>query len=250
MARVYQTNDGFTKTLSGMTGRFQTWQLWADFVQMASITISQTVDYREEREKSYLEISNKYSQDEMTKFVHLLTLTAEAFEENRDQDYLGSLYMGLDLGSHWHGQFFTPYNICKAMAMMSVGSALEEIESKGFVTMNDCACGAGATLIAGTNQVCEALRERNSPLNYQNHVLAVAQDIDPITAGMCYIQLSLLGVAGVVCVGDSLLHPFVWEGLDAPREPNLWFTPMYFSDVWTGRRLARRLDSLIFGGAR
>lgn len=211
MAKVYQTNDGFTKILSGMTGRFQTWQLWADFVQMASITISQTIDYREEREKSFLEIARKYSKDEMTKFVQLLSLTTEAFEKNRDQDYLGSLYMGLDLGSHWHGQFFTPYSVCKAMAKMAIGSVLEEIESKGFVTMNDCACGAGATLIAGTNQVCEILRNQNSPLIYQNHVFVVAQDIDPITAAMCYIQISLLGIAGIVCVGNSLTEPFHWD---------------------------------------
>ena len=73
-------------------------------------------------------------------------------------------------------------------------------------------------------------------LNYQNHVLVVAQDIDKTVALMCYIQLSLLGVAGYVKVGNSLTEPMT----DNDNKENYWYTPMYFSPVWTMRR--------IFGG--
>ena len=73
-------------------------------------------------------------------------------------------------------------------------------------------------------------------LNYQNHLLVVAQDIDETVALMCYIQLSLLGVAGYVKVGNSLTEPMT--GND--NKENYWFTPMYFSNVWVLRR--------IFGG--
>lgn len=67
-------------------------------------------------------------------------------------------------------------------------------------------------------------------------VLVVAQDIDKTVALMCYIQLSLLGVAGYVKVGNSLTEPMT----DNDNKENYWYTPMYFSPVWTMRR--------IFGG--
>ena len=73
-------------------------------------------------------------------------------------------------------------------------------------------------------------------LNHQNHLLVVAQDIDETVALMCYIQLSLLGVAGYVKVGNSLTEPMT----DNDDKENYWFTPMYFSNVWVLRR--------IFGG--
>lgn len=73
-------------------------------------------------------------------------------------------------------------------------------------------------------------------LNYQNHLLVVAQDIDETVALMCYIQLSLLGVAGYVKVGNSLTEPMT----DNDNKENYWFTPMYYSNVWVLRR--------IFGG--
>lgn len=43
--------------------------------------------------------------------------------------------------------------------------------------------------------------------NFQNHILFSAQDIEETVALMCYIQLSLLGVAGFVKVGNSLTDP-------------------------------------------
>lgn len=77
---------------------------------------------------------------------------------------------------------------------------------------------------------------KKANLNYQNHLLIVAQDIDETVALMCYIQLSLLGVAGYVKVGNSLTEPMT----DSDDKENYWFTPMYFSNVWVLRR--------IFGG--
>ena len=102
------------------------------------------------------------------------------------------------------------------------------------IFINDPCCGAGATLIAGIHAARKQLEKAN--LNYQNHLLIIAQDIDETVALMCYIQLSLLGVAGYVKVGNSLTEPMT----DNDNKENYWFTPMYFSNVWVLRR--------IFGG--
>ncbi|MBQ2397129.1 MAG: N-6 DNA methylase [Bacteroidales bacterium] len=113
------------------------------------------------------------------------------------------------------------------------------INEKGWASVNDPACGAGATLIAMAN----AMKKHN--INYQNHALFVAQDIDRITGMMCYIQLSLLGCAGYVVIADTLCNPLPGKVLFP--EPNgnqeLWFTPMYLSDVWHFRRLYNMMDS-------
>ena len=77
-------------------------------------------------------------------------------------------------------------------------------------------------------------------LNYQNHILIEAQDIDFTAAMMCYIQLSLLGVAGYIKVGNTITEPI---SLSDTLE-NYWFTPMYFSEIWHTRRLINKALNL------
>lgn len=60
------------------------------------------------------------------------------------------------------------------MAQIALMDANEEIASKGYVSICDCACGAGAMLIAGANVL------RANKINYQRQALFVAQDIDRI----------------------------------------------------------------------
>ena len=64
---------------------------------------------------------------------------------------------------------------------------------------------------------------------------------------MCYIQLSLLGCAGYVVIDDSLAHPVTGHALDPIKtETNdIWFTPIYATDIWQGRRMWHRADMLI-----
>ena len=112
---------------------------------------------------------------------------------------------------------------------------VEKVKKDGYITLNDPCCGAGATLIAGIHAARKRLEKAN--LNYQNHILVAAQDIDMVVALMCYIQLSLLGVAAYIKVGNSLTEPMTEnDSLD-----NYWFTMMYFSDIWSMRRLLRSL---------
>ena len=52
---------------------------------------------------------------------------------------------------------------------------------------------------------------------------------------MCYIQLSLLGVAGYIKIANTLTEPM--DSKDTLEK--YWFTPIYFSGVWTVRRLLK-----------
>ena len=232
----------FAKKIRGLTYKYHTWEVWSDFITAFAIALSDSVDHphRSEREAMYAKIMSKYSPSEAAVFPELAAEVINALEADPEQDFLGKTYMELELGNHWIGQFFTPYSVCECMAAISAGSSLEQILQKGYITLNDCACGAGATLIAGVHAIRRELTEKKSHLNWQNHVLVTAQDID-FTAGlMCYIQLSLLGCAGFVKIGNTFTDPMA----AGDNKSNYWYTPMYFSDTWCYRRLFHGMDLL------
>lgn len=166
----------FLEAFGRLTNRYRAWDVWRDFITMFACSLSNPLDkeHRDKREALYLEIIKKYNKQEQELFPELAAQTVLALEKNPEQDFLGSIFMSLNLGNESNGQFFT--------------------------------------------------------------VLIVAQDVDSTVALMCYIQLSLLGVAGMIKIGNSLTEPIA----NKDSTENYWFTPMYFSPIWTARRLFGR----------
>lgn len=232
-----KTYNEFLRTFHILSYDHNKWEVWKDLIFMISASISNTLDKKnyDYREKEYLRIINKYIPKEQMLFPKLFAKIVMSLEENPDQDLLGSIFMELNLSNGDKGQFFTPYSVCKLMAKSTMYDISERIKEKGYISINDCACGAGATLIAGINEAKDILSKENK--NFQNHVFVVAQDIDETVALMCYIQLSLLGVAAVVKVGDSLANPIT----ELTDDKNNWYTPIYYSDIWQRRRLLKML---------
>lgn len=227
----------FLNVFERLTNRHHSWDIWRDFITLFACSLSNPLDkeHRDERETLYLRIIKKYNKQEQEMFPELAAHTVMALEKNPEQDFLGSIFMSLNLGNGKNGQFFTPYHVCELMAEITMDDTVQKVEQDGYISINDPSCGAGATLIAGINAARKKLEKAN--INYQNHLLVVAQDIDGTVALMCYIQLSLLGVAGYVKIGNSMTEPIT----DKDSTENYWFTPMYFSPIWTTRRLLRRL---------
>lgn len=223
----------FLRVFNQLTNRHRSWDVWRDFITMYACALSNPVDkeHYDERESLYLRIIKKYNKQEQPLFSELAAHTVMALEENPEQDFLGSIFMSLNLGNQHNGQFFTPYNVCELMAEVTMQDVVSKIEKDEIITINDPCCGAGATLIAGIHAARKRLEKAG--YNYQNHVLVVAQDIDMTVALMCYIQLSLLGVAGYIKIGNSLTDPIT----ENDSKENYWFTPMYFFPTWSMRRL-------------
>lgn len=229
----------FLKTFRKMTGRRRAFEVWSDFVTMAACAISNAVDpsHYEEREQRYMETIAGYSPEEQNLFPLLMAHTVLALEENPEQDFLGSLYMELGLADKNKYQFFTPYNICDLMGRVTMEDLLEQVQEKGVASINDPCCGAGATLIAAINEARRQLMPAG--LNFQDHILVSGQDVDEVVALMCYIQISLLGVAGYVKVGNSLTEPMTQR--DAAED--YWLTPIYcLSPIWQFRRALQGMD--------
>ncbi len=227
----------FARQFTSLCNVKSSWEVWADFVTMSATAIANALDRQGEthdaREKEYLSIINRYPKAEQQIFPELLAKLVEALEEEPEQDFLGEMFMSLELGSHWKGQFFTPYSICQLMAAITIDSRADQIAVRGWTSINDPCCGAGALLIAARNEMAKrGLGPRQA--------LYVAQDIDRTAALMCYLQLSLLGCAGYVVVGDTLTQPSVGPTgsplLIAPAEgQEVWLMPAFYDEVWAYR---------------
>lgn len=236
----------FLKLFDQFTYSRNRWQVWEDLMTVMACSICNAVDRRKEayerREEQYeRSIKALGGVDIPAQILGIITM---ALEENPNQDFLGKLYMNLNLGSHWHGQFFTPYHVCELMAKMQIGDGCQaEIESKGYLSVCDPCVGAGAMLIAA------ATAFRECKVDYHTSALFIGQDIDPVVAKMAYIQLSLLGCPGYITVGNSLTNPQTGHVL-FPEEnegQELWIMPLFMHQAWEMRRTAVLMRNL-FGG--
>lgn len=239
------TQAEFVKKFEALSGRYSIRQIWEDWVVMSAISISNVCDqiHAPEREKHYMTLASKYKPQELNIFSELFVDFINAMDANPDQDFLGEMYMAVGMGNEHAGQFFTPYDVCRMMAMIvsDFDRLKAEIEERGFAGVSDPACGAGALLVAFAN---ECLRKK---INYQTSILFVAQDIDYLVGCMCYLQLSILGCPGYVKIGDSLAKPSTSHdprGLIPDDDGNIWYTPFFFREEWNVRRLAASMALL------
>lgn len=109
----------------------------------------------------------------------------------------------------------------------------EKLEETGYLSICDPTCGSGCLLIAA-GWACEEGQKIENP---KEHLFFVGQDLDRVVALMCYIQLSILGYAGYVIVGDSLTKPITGEGLIIIQAEGTehWLTPAFFTEPWVSR---------------
>lgn len=245
---IYDKNH-FMKCFQMLSTNQHSYTAWSDIIELFALSIINPLTKQayfkdpelkkvwDNRENRYLKIINNYSKEKQELLPQMFACIVNEFENNPEQDLLGQIYMRLEISNGNAGQFFTPYNICQCMSEIIVDKKqlTKTIKEKGYATLNDEACGGGATLIAGINTAKRMFKR----LNWQNHIYVYANDIDRICAYMCYIQLSLLGVAAEITIGDALTEPNV-------TDPNrILYTPMHFSEVWSGRRLWHNMDRLI-----
>lgn len=222
--RMDDHHRAFTKLFQENCHRHRPHAVFADFCEMAALSVSNAVDLsqRQPREERNLQIVKSYDRDELDRFAQMLDCVTMALEDGM-HDCLGKLFMALEMSNHWKGQYFTPWEVCGLMARMTLNDARAQIEARGYITVSEPAAGAGAMVIA----VADTLREQG--FNYQKCMHVTADDVDPTAAHMCYLQLSLLHVPAVVVVGNSLTL----------EERGHWYTPAHVLGGW-GRKLRER----------
>lgn len=232
----------FVRMMDTLCVRHNRGKIWRDMIALWALDISNAVDSvnRGERETEYKRIAGGYTQDELIMFARLLAKLIDIYEEEGFADVLGALFMEMELGNDAGGQFFTPYHITRMMARIGIESAEQAISERGYTQIIDPACGGGATLIAAAEQLAQ------DGYNYQQCVLFAGQDVDCETAMMCYVQMSLLGMHGIVKIGNTLKKPME-DSILLMDGPDIWRTPMLETQiVWRARRIAAASDQMIW----
>lgn len=186
-------------------------EVFKDFLILCTCSLAQPFYRSSEIEQRYLNTVKHYTKEQAEEFSKLLALLVMALEE-KHQDFLGQVYMQLNLGNVANGQFFTPYNVSKMMSKICFVDIEKQLEEKDFITLSEPCCGSGGMIIA----YAETLKEHG--YNYQYQLFVEAIDIDEMCFMMAYIQLSLLGVGAKVIHGDSLTLNF----------HKVLYTPFYF----------------------
>lgn len=236
-------NDDHQKSvvrlLRQVAGHRSLWEVWRDFVAIGALELSIPVDRSTavERSAQYGEILKRYDDEERELlkecFAHLLCAL-----EVGPCDFLGSLFMALELGNSNRGQYYTPFEVSLLVAHCTVGDLTATIERKGFVTVSDPCVGGGALLIAYADVL------RQAGVNYQQCMHATAIDVDIVAVHiLCYLQLSLLHMPAVVLHGDSLTL----------KMHSAWVTPAHVLGAWDRRQAEQarfdRLRELLFSAA-
>ncbi|EAN7945929.1 DUF1738 domain-containing protein [Salmonella enterica] len=201
------------------------WQVFSDFVHMAACSLYNALHRDEAFEADYMQRVGRYSREDANNMSCLLAEVIQGLEFC-PTDFLGQIFMNLELGNTRHGQYFTPYNVSHTMAQMTLSDGLPVLTSgeRDFITVSDPACGAGGMIVA----MAEAMLEAG--FNPQKQMVAYCVDIDPVAAMMCYIQLSLMGIPAIVAIGNSLT-------VEIKRE---MATPMFVLGHWHHRWQSER----------
>lgn len=227
MARSIMTGpfaDAFSEASYGESA-FETWQR---FVYMSAYEIARATSNDASAFADMYRAALMHAEPRAEAYRRMFDAWIRAVDENPFQDFLGDAFMRLGIGNEAGGQFFTPYHLARLVAEGAVGN--RHLPENGWISALEPACGAGANVVAA----CDVLQGKG--FDWQHGAYFVCQDVSEMTALMCYMQLSIIGAAATVIVGDTLrmqrryaFHTFV------AMTDGIW-TARYLrgelSDVW------------------
>lgn len=201
----------FMAKLQSLDKSKRIYEVLKDFLTLSTCALAQPFYRSDEIEQTYLDTVRKYTKEQAEEFSQLLAFLIGALTE-KHQDFLGHVYMQLNLSNTAKGQFFTPYHISQLMSEINFIEVEEKLKDQEFITLSDPCCGSSGMIIAFAGTM------KNKGYNYQNQLFVEVIDIDEMCFMKSYIQLSLYGIPARVMLGDSLALKF----------SKVLYTPFYF----------------------
>lgn len=176
-------------------------RVFNDAVEFDALDLSiRTVPIKQaERIERMNQIISVYSDEqERKKFGEICSGINDMLSKMLDHygDHLGEIYMELSGGKKAAGQYFTPYDVSRLMAQITVGQS--DLSNDKILTFHEPCCGSGGIIIA----TADALNSRG--FNYTNNAVYLANDIDRNCALMCYLQTSWAAMPAVILHQDTL----------------------------------------------
>ncbi|MDZ7324902.1 N-6 DNA methylase [Kosakonia sacchari] len=187
----------FIRVFKDTARNLRRWDVFRDFITLAASELDLARIRTPENIGSSREICAKYSDSDIQNLHKLFCLMVCALEA-KFHDFLGAIFMELELGDDRNGQYFTPYHLQSLMAKLVMPDVEQTIQREGFVTVSDPASGAAGMIVAYAEILLEA------GYNPSEQMFGSCIDIDPIAADMAFIQLSLLGIPAEVVTGNTL----------------------------------------------
>lgn len=212
--------------------RFGLYDVFADFVEWAALSIRQAIDLRNQEEilKGLDRLQKKYTPQEAERMGEMFAMLVLAMEEYLQNGYytdiLSRIFNELEIQNKHAGQFFTPESISKMVAKMTFDPerAKRIIEKDGHIIINEPAVGGGIMVL------CFVEAMRAAGFNPSKELVIYAGDIDMRCACMSYLHFSLYGLPAVIDYGNTLTLDY-WQR---------WYSPVYVFDLWTFRDKMRR----------
>lgn len=193
----------FSRAFEHMARRRNGHDIFRDFVAASAIALEQRANqvfgrFDQATEDRYLAIVKRYDRDDVARFPEMLAAVASGSEDGRD--FLGQIYMDLEIQNKWIGQFFTPWPVAMAMTRINCPDPATDVAKaeNGIVTVMEPACGSGVMILA----FAENFREHG--MAPERHINATMIDLDRLCADIAYIQTSFSGIPATVMHGNSL----------------------------------------------
>ncbi|MFP1908377.1 N-6 DNA methylase [Lonsdalea quercina] len=223
MSAVINHEKAFV-SLFNQTARYhKRHKVFEDFVSCSVIALENRLCFSQKREDKYMRIISGYEKTDVGRLAQLLAHVVNGLQAGFC-DFLGRVFMQLELGDKYRGQFFTPWEISLMMAKIQLGDVNKVFKQRPFIMLSEPACGAGCMVLAYADVLNQAGYASH------RHLWVSATDVDPLAAGMAYIQLSLCGVAGEVVIGNSLSN----------ERRRILYTPGHYLGSWPLRLQSRR----------
>ena len=110
-----KAKNEIVKIIKKMDGKYSAYEIFSDWVEMCAIVIQNCCmvihnQLWQKREDRYIQIANKYTEEERNNLVYMYNLLLTALGEEMG-DILGEIYMESGCGSKAAGQFFTPFSV-------------------------------------------------------------------------------------------------------------------------------------------
>lgn len=178
---------------------------FSDFLELCYCAVAKPCAPTEERadelEARYMKIVGRYHADELDMirevYPEMMGIMVSAVSFG-GVDFLGRIAAELSALNAEQGQFFTPYEVSKAMAEISFDGFQDIIRQDGYITLSEPAAGAGGMVLAYADIV--AL----SGFDLGTTMLVQAVDVSTTAYQMCYLQLAFRGVPAHVIRGNTL----------------------------------------------
>lgn len=199
------------------------WIAYSDFMEVSVCTLKKPFEYiyDENIDNKFLSVLKKYNDKEKEIFPKLLGIFISLIDIEASKgfftDIAGKIFHLLNAENKKTGQFFTPNNLgYLTVNIINKNDIKEIIDEKGYVTINEPACGSGSMILGLATLMLEL------GYNPQEQLLIKATDIDKRCVNMCFTQLGYYGLSAIVIHGDTLSN----------KEWEKQYTPIYLLNKW------------------